>query len=57
MSDVPKLYVLVGVPGSGKSTWVANQQWTEDCARVSTDEYVEMYAQSVGKTYTEVFHD
>jgi predicted kinase len=55
VSDVPKLYVLVGVPGSGKSTWVTNQQWTEGCAIVSTDGYVEAYAQLVGKTYSDVF--
>lgn len=57
MSDVPKLYVLVGVPGSGKSTWVANQQWTDGCAFVSTDMWVEMEAERVGKTYTDIFHD
>lgn len=50
-----KLYVLVGVPGSGKSTWVKNQDWTKECAYVSTDEYVESYAKHVGKTYSEVF--
>lgn len=57
MSDVPKLYVLVGVPGSGKSTWVANQQWTDNCAFISTDMWVELEAERVGKTYTEVFHE
>lgn len=57
MSDVPKLYVLVGVPGSGKSTWVANQQWTDNCAFISTDMWVELEAERVGKTYTDIFHD
>lgn len=52
-----KLYVLVGVPGSGKSTWVANQKWAKDCCVVSTDEFVEEYAQECGKTYSEVFED
>ena len=29
---MPKLYMLVGVPGSGKSTWVKNQEfWMYDC--------------------------
>jgi predicted kinase len=53
----PKLYVLVGVPGSGKSTWVANQDWAKDCVYVSTDTHVEAYAKTVGKTYSEVFLD
>lgn len=52
-----KLYVLVGVPGSGKSTWVANQTWAKDCVYVSTDEYVEKFARRMGKTYSEVFDE
>lgn len=52
-----KLYVLVGVPGSGKSTWIANQTWDENTAFVSTDDYVEAYAKKVGKTYSEVFDE
>ena len=50
-----KCYQLVGVPGAGKSTWVANQRWAKDCAYVSTDGYVEKFAQRMGKTYSEVF--
>lgn len=52
-----KLYVLVGVPASGKSTWVANQNWASDCVVVSTDHFVEQYAKEQGKTYSEVFDD
>lgn len=54
---MPTLYVLIGVPGAGKSTWVANQKWAADCAYISTDNHVEAYAKSVGKTYNEVFND
>lgn len=50
-----KLYVLVGIPGSGKSTWARAQHWAPKCAYVSTDQYVEQHALSVGKTYSEVF--
>ena len=50
-----KCYQLVGVPGSGKSTWASNQLWAKDCAYVSTDGYVERFAQRMGKTYSEVF--
>lgn len=57
MNRKPILYVLVGVPGAGKSTWVKNQPWAEDCAVVSTDTYVEAYAVLQGKTYDEVFKD
>ena len=54
---MPKVYVLVGVPGSGKSTWVDSQDWALPCARVSTDKWVEIYAKEVGRTYSEVFVD
>lgn len=54
---MPKLYVLVGVPGSGKSTWINGQDWAGDCAIISTDHYVEAYARSTGKTYSEVFEE
>jgi predicted kinase len=54
---MPKLYVLVGVPAAGKSTWVANQEWAKDCVYVSTDKLVEEEAQRQGKTYNDVFKD
>ena len=52
-----KCYQLIGVPGSGKSTWVEAQDWALTCARVSTDKWVEIYAKEVGRTYSEVFVD
>ena len=52
---MPKLYVLIGVPGSGKSTWFEAQDWVSDCAYISTDTHVEAYAKEQGKTYSEVF--
>lgn len=54
---MPKCYQLIGVPGSGKSTWVSNQEWAKDCVIVSTDEFVEDYAKECGQTYSEVFAD
>jgi predicted kinase len=54
---MPKCYQLVGVPGSGKSTWIKNQEWAKDCVVVSTDEFVEDYAKEVGSTYSDVFDD
>jgi predicted kinase len=52
-----KCYQLIGVPGSGKSTWIANQDWAKDIPVVSTDNFVEAYAKQQGKTYNEVFKD
>lgn len=52
-----KCYQLIGVPGSGKSTWVANQEWAKDCSIISTDYWVEEEAKRVGKTYSEIFTD
>lgn len=50
------LYVLVGVPGSGKTTWIGHQTFNWDrTVHVSTDQFVEKYARTVGKTYKEVF--
>ena len=54
---MPKCYQLIGVPGSGKSTWIDTQDWALSCAKVSTDKWVEIYAKEVGRTYSEVFVD
>jgi predicted kinase len=53
----PVVYVLVGVPGAGKSTWIKNQTWASDCVYVSTDMFVELEAERQGKTYNDVFKD
>lgn len=55
--DRPVAYILVGVPGSGKSTWARSQRWFDSCAYVSTDEHVERYAKEQGRTYSEVFDE
>ena len=48
---------MVGVPGSGKSTWIKNQTWALGLNVVSTDMWVEQYAKDQGKTYSEVFQE
>ena len=56
---MPSLYMMVGIPGSGKSTYV--QDFIGSLARVdnlyiaSTDNLIEYWAQDVGKTYDEIF--
>lgn len=52
---MPKCYQLVGVPASGKTTWIESQDWAILCAKVSTDKWVDAYAKEIGKTYSEVF--
>jgi len=54
---MPKCYQLVGVPGSGKTTWVESQIWANHCVHISTDAYVEKFARRMGKTYSQVFTD
>jgi predicted kinase len=54
---MPKVYMLIGVPGSGKSTWLSNQDWAKDIPVVSSDRFIDEYAGKEGKTYNEVFAD
>lgn len=54
---MPTCYQLIGVPGSGKSTWIKNQDWAKDCSVASTDMWVEMEAERQGKTYSEIFDE
>lgn len=66
---MPVGYVLCGLPASGKSTWIENDfrnfwypdedlniSW-KDFVILSTDNIIDEYAKSVGKTYDEVFND
>lgn len=53
---MPTAYMLVGVPGSGKSTWVANQNFDMgNTVILSTDNYIEREAKGYGSTYSEMF--
>lgn len=52
-----RCYQMIGVPGSGKSTWIKNQDWALELTVISTDNFVEDYAKTQGKTYSEVFDE
>lgn len=53
-----KCYILIGIPGSGKSTWIKSQNfdWSNTVV-ASTDDYVDRVARNQGKTYSEIFKD
>lgn len=56
------IYILVGAPGSGKSTWLDDQFKrgffnTDTHVVVSTDNLIEDKARFFGKTYNDVFKD
>ena len=53
---MPKFYMLIGVPASGKSTWL-KQNIRGDVAVASSDDYIEHEAKKAGKTYNDVFAD
>jgi len=52
---MPTVYFLIGVPASGKSTWVENFILGNDSIVLSTDNYIEDVAKSRGLTYNDVF--
>jgi predicted kinase len=54
---MPKCYQLIGVPGSGKTTWAESQDWAHLCVHISTDNWIEVFAKELGKTYSEIFND
>lgn len=50
----PKFYMLVGVPGSGKSTFI-RKFMSKDYVILSTDDFIEEKANLENKTYSQVF--
>jgi predicted kinase len=54
---MPKAYILVGVPASGKSTWAKTYEGDTNIAFISTDKLVDAYARSVNLSYNQVFKD
>ena len=51
----PIAYMLIGVPGSGKSTWAEPYITDKGFQLVSSDVYIENAARMMGKTYGDIF--
>ena len=53
-----KAYILIGVPASGKSTWVSQQSFDRKKTVIaSTDDHIETYARDKKMSYNEAFHE
>lgn len=52
----PQLYILCGLPCSGKSTFALSEQF-DDFTHLSTDAYIEAVAKMKHKTYNDVWKD
>lgn len=55
---MPHFQMLIGLPGSGKTTWFAEQDLSDkNFVWISTDKFIERLAKQKGKTYNEVWKD
>lgn len=50
------VYFLVGLPGSGKSTWASNNKDLLNAIVISTDLFIEEEAKKQNKTFAEIYH-
>lgn len=51
---MPSLYILIGLPGSGKSTWCSKNA-SRDAVIISSDNMVDDYARERGMNYSEAW--
>jgi tRNA uridine 5-carbamoylmethylation protein Kti12 len=54
MTNSPKVILLCGLPGSGKSTYASSKEF-KNHVRLSSDDYIESIASISKKSYNEVF--
>jgi predicted kinase len=54
---MPTLFVLVGLPGSGKSTYIEEKNLRDNYTILSTDDIIQSVADTAGVTYNEAFSD
>jgi tRNA uridine 5-carbamoylmethylation protein Kti12 len=52
---MPRLYMLIGVPGSGKSTWRNAFLKSNDAVIISSDDEIDAFAEDQGLTYSDAF--
>lgn len=57
MNNTKNAIIMIGLPGSGKSTAVNLINCCDQYAIMSLDDIIEDYANSVNKTYNEVFDE
>lgn len=56
-NNQPTVWMLIGVPGSGKSTWIDSHSWDFDnTVVISTDNIIDQRAAAQGRTYSDVFN-
>lgn len=56
LTSTPTVYMMIGVPGSGKSTWINRQNFDwNSTVLISTDAIIDRTAKQLGKTYNDVF--
>lgn len=54
---MPTVYFMIGVPASGKSTFIKGSSELKELKIASSDNFIQTYAETEGKTYDEVFSE